>query len=124
MTDQNIDRTSRMSVRFFIVFAVSALLTAGGLTACDIGASSSATPTAPPAAAGVERGKAVFARYCNTCHPGGGRGAGPTLMGIDDSDEELRQIVRKGKARMPGYSEAVISNEELDDLVGYLNMLK
>ena len=52
------------------------------------------------------------------------RGAGPALIGQHYTDEELRTVVRKGKNRMPGYNEKLISEEELADLVAHVQSLK
>jgi len=105
-------------------FVISAALAAATLSACGTGPSNgSPTATLPPLA-GAERGKALFVRYCNTCHPGGMRGAGPALIGQHYTDEQLRMVVRKGKNRMPGYNAKVISDEELTDLVAHVQSLK
>ncbi|HVF98633.1 MAG TPA: cytochrome c [Chloroflexia bacterium] len=74
----------------------------------------------------VRSGEVIFGRYCNTCHPGGGLGAGPSLIravpGL--TDDQVRDIVRHGKTRMPGFTEQEISDAELDDLIGFVRGLK
>src|SRR5207247_3071 len=73
--------TPRNSLTLFLLFALSALSAVALLAACDNG---NPSPTPPngnsqvpieQASPGLPRGQAVFARYCNSCHPGGGRGA-------------------------------------------------
>lgn len=104
-------------------FVFSALLASVGLSAC--GDSGSSTPGAGGQSTPIPRnGEAVFARYCNTCHPGGGRGAGPSLLTEDFSVDELKAVVRHGKTRMPGFGPSIISDEDLDALVSYVQGLK
>ncbi|MEO8286487.1 MAG: cytochrome c [Chloroflexota bacterium] len=101
---------------------MTAILAAVGLAACDT--QSGATP-GPDGAGSVPRsGDVVFARYCNTCHPGGGRGAGPSLLVADYSAAEIKSVVRHGKSRMPGFGASTISDEELDALANYVVGLK
>jgi mono/diheme cytochrome c family protein len=96
-----------------------ALLVPTALAACDSGGGSPGTQL-------VRSGEVVFGRYCNTCHPGGGLGAGPSLIravpGL--TDDQVRDIVRHGKTRMPGFTEQEISDAELDDLIGFVRGLK
>ena|SRR5438552_2862403 len=102
------------------LFLFSSALGAFGLAGCDSG--SSATPTPPSAGSG----QAVFERYCNVCHPGGGRGAGPSLIPLLPrlTDDQVRAVVRRGRARMPAYNQATISDDSLSDLIAYMRTLK
>src|SRR5438270_8687048 len=106
---------------FSLLFFLLALSAVALLAACDSGAPAP-TPTITPdssqasilqAAPGIPRGKAVFMRYCNACHPGGGRGSGPSLIGLAPSlsDDQIKGSVRRGMNRMPAYDESTISNE-------------
>lgn len=113
------------------LFLLSSALGAFGLAACD---SNSATPTpaaSPPtptdaASTPEDRGKIVFERYCNVCHPGGERGAGPAIIPLLPTltDNQMATLVRRGKARMPGYSQDTISDDSLSDLITYMRTLK
>ena len=103
------------------LLVVSALLVPIALAACDTGGGSGGSGT------GVARsGEVVFQRYCNVCHPGGGLGAGPSLIralpGL--SDQQVRDIIRHGESRMPGFSDQEISDAELDNLLVYIRGLK
>ncbi len=103
------------------LLGLSALLVPLALAACDNGAGSGDSST------GLARsGEVVFQRYCSVCHPGGGFGAGPSLVlalpGL--SDAQVRDIVRHGKNRMPGFSDREISDPELADLLVYIRGLK
>jgi mono/diheme cytochrome c family protein len=119
---------------YLLLFLLTALLAAGLVSACD---SSGAPPTetAPAdsgqtailqATPGLPRGKAVYARYCNTCHPGGGKGAGPSLIELAPglSDDQIKSSVRKGRPRMSSFGDSLISNDALADLVAYIRTLR
>jgi mono/diheme cytochrome c family protein len=97
-----------------------------------------AVPAAMSGNAAVRRGHDVFLVQCAVCHRinGGGAGeVGPDLgtpMSATQylTDRGLRAIVRNPKAvrtwpnqRMPGFSEAVIPDADLDALVQYLHAL-
>lgn len=111
-----------------LAFAASLIAATLGISACDNGNS---TSTSVPAATSSEpasgdRGMAVYQRYCAVCHPGGNRGAGPSLResvpGMDD--DQLRSIIRSGKRRMPGFGPQEISDSDLTQLVSYIRTLK
>jgi cytochrome c2 len=71
-------------------------------------------------------GEQVFIRSCNTCHPSGRKGFGPSLENLDGDfpdDAKLAAFIRKGKGMMPGQSKSVISDSELDNLIIYLRQL-
>lgn len=115
-------RTRLMAAGLFITSALTSALL---VSACDSNSPAPA-PTTVAAPTGVERGKVVYARYCNTCHPGGGRGAGPDILGPAQTagDGQLKTIVRNGKNRMPPFGESTISDEDLDSLVAYMRTLQ
>ena len=71
-------------------------------------------------------GEQVFIRSCNTCHPGGRKGGGPSLVDLNErfkTDAELIAFLRKGKGTMPGQPESVLNTQEMDNLVDYLHKL-
>jgi len=71
-------------------------------------------------------GEQIFVRTCNTCHPGGQAGMGPTLenMGKDFPDDaKLKAFIRHGKGIMPSQPKDVLNDQEMDNLVGYLRGL-
>jgi mono/diheme cytochrome c family protein len=109
------------------LFLATAVAAAVGLASC--GEPAQPTPAATTAATSAStpniartRGEIVFAHYCNSCHPGGGRGAGPALPGIEK--DEFVRYVRNGKGRMPAFNEGLISNEDLDQMYEYISSLK
>jgi cytochrome c550 len=66
-------------------------------------------------------GEAVFQKLCQACHPGGGKGLGPSLAGVER--EAFIKVVREGKGMMPAYSASQISDEELASLYEYTRSL-
>lgn len=70
-----------------------------------------------------ERGRTAYMKYCHQCHPGGEGGLGPSL-----NDKPLPTFlkkfqVRQGIGSMPSFSEEEIPDEELDDIMAYLEAL-
>ncbi len=71
-------------------------------------------------------GEQLFIRSCNTCHPAGKIGMGPSLIEMSEhfpSDEELKKMIRAGKGIMPSQPKTTINDQELNHLVGYLRQL-
>lgn len=77
------------------------------------------------------RGRPVFYAACHSCHPHGGAGLGPTLLG--KTVAELAQSVRegnglirgarKGSSWMPAFGMTRLSHEQLADLAAYVTSL-
>jgi mono/diheme cytochrome c family protein len=116
----------------FLLFVLSALSAAALVGACGDGNSSPTPPDGSSqvpieqASPGLPRGQAVFARYCNSCHPDGAKGAGPSLieLGPGLSDDLIRDSVRKGRNRMPAYPPSLIGEDALADMIAYIRTLK
>lgn len=71
-------------------------------------------------------GEQLFVRSCNTCHPGGKAGIGPSLEEINSKmpeDEALKALIRKGRGNMPPQSKESINDQELENLITYLRSL-
>jgi mono/diheme cytochrome c family protein len=71
-------------------------------------------------------GEQLFIRSCNTCHPGGKKGFGPSLEDLGDhipDDAKLKLLIRQGKGIMPGQPKQTMNDQELDNLVDYLRKL-
>ncbi|MGI5836713.1 MAG: c-type cytochrome [Chloroflexota bacterium] len=69
-------------------------------------------------------GAAVFQQNCDGCHPGGAQGRGPMLKGKNLSSDHIKGVVRNGASSMPAFPENRISDEQLANLVAYLQSLK
>ena len=74
----------------------------------------------PVASTDVEAGQAVYEQHCNGCHPGGERGYGPAVTGINWDPAQMRHQIREGAGRMPGFGPDQISDESLEALLAYL----
>jgi mono/diheme cytochrome c family protein len=71
-------------------------------------------------------GEQIFIRSCNTCHPSGKKGFGPTLIAMDEhfpTDDKLKALIRDGKGAMPGQPPATLNDREMSNLVEYLRRL-
>ena len=71
-----------------------------------------------------EHGREVFFRYCHTCHPGGEGGLGPGLNNKPVPGFLIKFQVRHGLGAMPSFPEERLGDEDLDDLVHYLERLR
>jgi mono/diheme cytochrome c family protein len=72
-------------------------------------------------------GEQIFIRTCNTCHPGGSAGMGPSLENLAKDfpdDAKLKLFLRQGKGIMPPQPKDVLNDQEMDNLVGYLRALE
>ncbi|HMO21145.1 MAG TPA: cytochrome c [Candidatus Melainabacteria bacterium] len=72
-------------------------------------------------------GKQIFVRSCNTCHPGGAAGMGPSLDQLKDhfpTDDKLKAFIRQGAGAMPPQPLEVLNDKEMDNLVDYLRHME
>jgi mono/diheme cytochrome c family protein len=108
-----------------MVYALAALI---GLGAIVVGCHSArrGEPIVGPLSSNdpaVQHGKIVFAKRCNSCHPGGEGGLGPGL-----NDKPLPVFAMKLQVRtglvglkiMPSFDKHQIPSEDLDDLMKYI----
>lgn len=75
----------------------------------------------------VDEGQQLFRQFCDSCHPGGGKGVGPAVRGPEfqakyRDDGALRKVITEGTGPMPGFRQ--LSNDQVDSLVAYLRSLK
>ncbi len=79
-------------------------------------------------------GRRVYEAYCGNCHAAYSRGSnGPSLQkifkrpylrlsGLPANDDRITDIVRLGRGTMPGFGQALTS-QQLRDLLAYLHTL-
>ncbi len=67
----------------------------------------------------IAQGHAVYAEYCEGCHPGGEKGDGPKIANQEMSASQLRFKVRSGGDDMPAFDSSEIDAEALEALVAY-----
>jgi mono/diheme cytochrome c family protein len=71
------------------------------------------------------RGRVMFGRYCDSCHPAAREGIGPDLRDTKfkqsyTTEAKLAQVVRTGGFDMPAYPPDFLSDDDLAELVRYL----
>jgi mono/diheme cytochrome c family protein len=80
-------------------------------------------------------GRHLYDRQCDRCHePYSSRGKnGPTMQGVfknqylsisglPANDERVTEIIKFGRAKMPGFSQ-VLGDQQMADLLAYLHTL-
>jgi mono/diheme cytochrome c family protein len=80
-------------------------------------------------------GRRVYDAYCDRCHePYSSRGKqGPSMKGVfkkpylaisglPANDQRVGEIIRFGRAKMPGYSQA-LSEQDIQNLLAYMHTL-
>lgn len=70
----------------------------------------------------VKEGEVLYMKYCQTCHPDGEAGLGPSVYYLPSFSKRFQ--VRHGIGVMPKFKENVISDDDLDKIVAYLKALK
>ena len=113
-----------------LVLVLLASLTSSLLNACSMGEemrrideSKRASQIKDASRSSNLTGDQLFARSCNTCHPGGKAGMGPRLDKLETdfpTDDVLKKFLRKGKGMMPAQTPEIMNDAELSSLVVYL----
>ena len=67
----------------------------------------------------VKTGKLVYAEYCEGCHPGGGKGDGPSMINHEYSPAKMRWQIRAGAKDMPAFGPNKIPDDKLEALLAY-----
>ncbi len=74
----------------------------------------------PVASTDVELGKEKFTDFCDDCHPDAQSGEGPSLIEHAHTAARIRQQIREGSDKMRPFSEARLSNENMEAILAYL----
>jgi mono/diheme cytochrome c family protein len=72
----------------------------------------------------VARGERVFMTHCDKCHPGGEAGLGAALNNKPLPGPMIKMQVRAGAGAMPKFSKELLPDDQLDDLIAYLKVLR
>ena len=72
----------------------------------------------------VALGHRVYSQHCHQCHPGGAAGLAPAINDKPLPVTLIRAQIRQGHGTMPKFSEAEISDEEVDGIARYLKALR
>jgi mono/diheme cytochrome c family protein len=70
------------------------------------------------------RGRLLFDRHCYKCHLEGEGGMGPIINDKPLPKFLMRFQVRAGLGVMPGFTKQQITDEELEDIVNYMVVLR
>jgi mono/diheme cytochrome c family protein len=74
----------------------------------------------PVASSDTAHGQAEFAEHCAGCHTEQAGSYGPVLTNIAWTPAHMRQQIREGAGRMPGFDADQISAADLEDTLAYL----
>jgi mono/diheme cytochrome c family protein len=69
-----------------------------------------------------QKGEKVFMENCQRCHPHGEAGLGPAINPAPSFGKRFQ--IRHGAGAMPSFDEKQISEQELDDVLAYMKVLK
>ena len=72
----------------------------------------------------LAQGRVVFMHNCNQCHVLGGPGLGPAINDKPLPAFAIKTQVREGAGAMPAFSKEDITDEQLDAMVKYLEVLR
>jgi mono/diheme cytochrome c family protein len=69
-------------------------------------------------------GKKLFMKHCDQCHPRGESGLAPAINNKPLPAFLIRFQVRHGLGAMPKFSQDVITDQELEQVITYLQALR
>lgn len=72
----------------------------------------------------IARGERYYMTYCNKCHPTGESGLGLAINNKPLPATLIKTQVRLGAGAMPSFSKDFLSDEKLDDIIAYLELLR
>ena len=102
-----------------VIYTCLAVLATVGISACGDGSDS--LPSASPVPTQLVQGRHIFATYCASCHFGG---IGPSLINRNLSRNKIETTVRHGDGMMPAFGAGRISDDDLSQLVDYVQSLR
>jgi mono/diheme cytochrome c family protein len=109
------------------LLAVLLLSGAVALASQSCGSARRSMPIAGPMmnlTAEQQAGQVAFQRFCHRCHPHGEAGLAPALNNKPIPGWLIRFQIRHGLGAMPAFSEDVISDEEVDQIIAYAVALR
>lgn len=78
----------------------------------------------PLASEEIVRGRQAYLAFCDKCHPGGEAGLGVALNNKPLPSFLIAFQVRRGMGAMPSFPEEVLTDRQLDSLIGYMKALR
>ena len=77
----------------------------------------------PVASSDVAGGQQLFQTHCGTCHTGQSGSYGPRVADLGWTAAHMRQQIREGSGRMPGFDASRLSAEQLESTLAFLQTL-
>jgi mono/diheme cytochrome c family protein len=71
-----------------------------------------------------QHGQVLFHKFCHQCHPFGEAGLGPAINSNPAPMAAFRLQVRSGLGAMPAFSDQIIPDRDLDQLLAYVDALR
>lgn len=71
-----------------------------------------------------QAGQVAFMRVCHQCHPNGAGGLGPAINNKPLPGWLIAFQIRHGLGAMPAFSDEVVSDREVEQIVAYLKKLR
>lgn len=81
-------------------------------------------PEARPDNPEEARGERLFNRFCYQCHPNGAAGLGPAINDKPLPELAIKTQIREGVGAMPGFSEEVLPEGDVDAIADYVDDLR
>ena len=72
----------------------------------------------------LARGEKAYMQFCDKCHPGGDKGLGFAIRSKPLPEFLIKLQVRMGFGAMPSFSDELLLEDQLDDIVDYIKLLK
>ena len=111
----------------FLVSTTVAILTVLALSVASAQTQEESAASESPPAGDVDNGSKIYVSYgCYQCHGYAGQGStrsGPRIAPDPIPFALFSYIVREPPDAMPGYSEKIVSNEELADIYAFLKTI-
>jgi mono/diheme cytochrome c family protein len=93
-------------------------------TACGSARRSEPLVGAPSLTLEQQHGQVLFHKFCHQCHPLGEAGLGPAINNNPAPMAAFRLQVRSGLGAMPAFSDKIIPDRDLDQLLAYVDALR
>lgn len=106
----------RRASHLIVVFVLLSLASCGPRQGEPVESRRDATPAS-------QKGRQVFERHCGQCHPGGKEGIGPALDKRPLPASMTKDHIRHGVGVMPSFSEKLLPDEELENLMEFIKGL-
>jgi mono/diheme cytochrome c family protein len=109
-------------MKFGVIIALGLALVS--CLACGSARRSEPLVGAPALSLQEQHGQVLFHKFCHQCHPFGEAGLGPALNSNIAPMAAFRLQVRSGLGAMPAFSDEIIPDRDLDQLLAYVDAVR